>query len=57
MKAQRNPGPRLLANLRARQERLGFLLDDVVEDALFRAMSCVGALRSSALRVKRMWSS
>jgi len=45
-----------LASLRARQEGLEFLLDDVVEDALFGALSCVGALRTSALRVRRMWS-
>jgi hypothetical protein len=33
MKAQRNHGPRSLANLRARQERLGFLLDWLMEAA------------------------
>jgi len=49
-------GHGLLASLRARQEGLEFSLDDVVEDALFGAMSCVGALRASALRVGRMWS-
>ena len=46
----------LLASLCARQEGLEFLPDDVVEDALFGAMSRVGALRTSALRVRRMWS-
>ena len=49
-------GHGLLASLRARQEGLEFLLDDVVEDALFGAMSYVGALRISALRVRRRWS-
>ena len=49
-------GHGLLASLRARQEGLEFSLDDVVEDALFGAMSRVGALRTSALRVGRMWS-
>ena len=48
-------GHGLLANSRARQEGLEFLLDDVVEEALFGAMSCVGALRTSALCVRRMW--
>jgi hypothetical protein len=48
-------GHGLFASLRARQEGLEFLLDDVVEDALFGAMSCVGALRASALRVRRIW--
>ena len=46
----------LFASLRARQEGLEFLPDDVVEDALFGAMSRVGALRTSALRIRRMWS-
>ena len=49
-------GHGLFARLHARQEGLEFLLDDVVEDALFGAMSRVGALRTSALRVRRMWS-
>ena len=49
-------GHGLFASLRARQEGLEFLPDDVVEDALFGAMSRVGALRTSALRVRRMWS-
>jgi hypothetical protein len=49
-------GHGLLANSRARQERLEFLLDDVVEEALFGAMSCVGALRTFTLRLRRMWS-
>ena len=49
-------GHGLLASLCARQEGLEFLPDDVVEDALFGAMSCVGALRTSAPRVGRMWS-
>jgi hypothetical protein len=49
-------GHGLFASLRARQEGPEFLLDDVVEDALFGAMSRVGALRTSALRVRRMWS-
>jgi hypothetical protein len=49
-------GHGLLASLCACQEGLEFLPDDVVEDALFGAMSCVGALRTSALRVGRMGS-
>jgi hypothetical protein len=40
----------------AAQEGLEFVLDDGVEDFLFGAMSCVGTLPSSALRVRRMWS-
>jgi len=40
-------GHGLLASLCACQEGLEFLPDDVVEDALFGAMSCVGALRTS----------
>ncbi len=47
-------GHGLSARLRARQEGLEFLLDDVVEDALFGAMPRVGALCTSALRVRRM---
>jgi hypothetical protein len=47
-------GHGLFASLRARQEGPEFLLDDVVEDALFGVMSCVAALRTSVLRVRRM---
>jgi len=47
-------GHGLFASLRARQEGPEFLLDDVVEDALFGVMSCVAALRTSTLRVRRM---
>ena len=49
-------GHGLFASLRARQEGLEFLSDDVVEDALFGAMSRVGALRTAVLRVRRRWS-
>jgi hypothetical protein len=49
-------GHGMFASLRARQEGLEFLPDDVVEDALFGAMPCVGALRTSTLRVRRVWS-
>jgi hypothetical protein len=49
-------GHGLFARLCACQKGFEFLPDDVVEDALFGAMSCVGALRTSALRVRRMWS-
>jgi len=48
-------GHGLLASLCARQEGFEFSLDDVVENALFGAMSRVGALRTAALRVGRMW--
>jgi hypothetical protein len=49
-------GARISQRLRARQEGFEFSPDDVVEDALFGAMSRVGALRAAALRVRRMWS-
>jgi len=47
-------GHGLFANLCTRREGFEFLLDDGVEGALFGAMSRVGALHSSALRVGRI---
>ena len=44
------------SSLRSRQEGLEFLLDDVVEDALFGSMSRVGAPCTAALRVRRLRS-
>jgi hypothetical protein len=49
-------GHGLFVRLRARQEGLELLLDDVVEEALFGAMSRVGAPCTAALRVRRMRS-